>query len=71
MAVYITINAEEKLNLIVTPNLIAVMNIIVNEFHQANSGIPIVLPNIKKLNLHNAIGHESRIELLAMEDVSV
>ncbi|XP_076222912.1 intermembrane lipid transfer protein VPS13A isoform X2 [Nomia melanderi] len=68
IAVYTTISAEEKLNLIVTPNLIAVMDVIVNEFHQANSGIPIVLPNIKKLNLHNAIGHESRIELLASED---
>ncbi|XP_076375159.1 intermembrane lipid transfer protein VPS13A isoform X2 [Megalopta genalis] len=68
MAVYITISAEEKLNFIVTPNLIAVIDVIMNAFHQANSGIPIVPTSIKKLNLQNAIGYESRIELLASEN---
>ncbi|XP_078045899.1 intermembrane lipid transfer protein VPS13A isoform X2 [Augochlora pura] len=67
-AVYITISAEEKLNFIITPNLIAVMDVIMNAFHQANNGIPIVPTSIKKLNLQNAIGHESRIELLVSEN---
>ncbi|XP_015437338.1 PREDICTED: vacuolar protein sorting-associated protein 13A-like [Dufourea novaeangliae] len=68
LAVYITVSAEDKLNLIVTPNLIAVTDIIMNAFHQATSGIPIIPSSVKKLNLHNDIGHESRIELLVSDD---
>lgn len=67
-AVYITISAEDKFNMIITPNLITVTDIVLNAFQQATSGIPVVLTNIKKLNLQNDIGHESRIELLASED---
>ncbi|XP_076670615.1 intermembrane lipid transfer protein VPS13A isoform X2 [Andrena cerasifolii] len=67
-AVYITVSAEDKLNVVVTPNLIAVTDIIVNAFQQATSGIPTLLTSIKKLNLKNDIGHESRIELLISED---
>ncbi|XP_076634172.1 intermembrane lipid transfer protein VPS13A isoform X1 [Colletes latitarsis] len=68
LAVYITVSAEDKLNVIITPNLIAVTDIILNAFQQATSGIPIILTSIQKLNLQNYIGHESRIELLAAED---
>lgn len=64
-------SAEDKLNVVVTPNLIAVTDIIVNAFQQATSGIPTLLTSIKKLNLQNDIGHESRIELLLSEDVSI
>ncbi|CAL7940918.1 unnamed protein product [Xylocopa violacea] len=67
-AVYIIISAEDKLNIVITPNLITVVDIIVNAFQQATSGIPIVLTSMKKLNLQNDIGHESRIELLVAED---
>ncbi|XP_053983322.1 intermembrane lipid transfer protein VPS13C-like [Hylaeus volcanicus] len=68
LAVYITISAEDKLNVVITPNLIAVTDIVLNAFQQATSGIPIVLANTKKLNLQNDIGHDSRIELLAEDE---
>lgn len=41
-----------------------------NAFKQATSGIPIVPTSMKKLNLQNDIGHESRIELLVPDEVS-
>ncbi|XP_076243831.1 intermembrane lipid transfer protein VPS13A [Calliopsis andreniformis] len=68
LAAYITISTEDKLNIVITPNLIAITDIIINAFQQATSGIPIVPTNIKKLNLQNDIGHESRIELLVLEN---
>lgn len=71
LAAYITVSTEDKLNVVITPNLIAIADIVTNAFQQATSGIPIVPTSIKKLNLHNDIGHESRIELLVSEDVSI
>nr|XP_012154530.1 PREDICTED: vacuolar protein sorting-associated protein 13C isoform X3 [Megachile rotundata] len=65
VAVYVNICAEDKLNIVITSNLIAVMDIIINAFQQAASGIPIIPTPMKKLNLQNCIGHESRIELVA------
>ncbi|XP_017890538.1 vacuolar protein sorting-associated protein 13C-like [Ceratina calcarata] len=68
VAVYIVVVAEDKFNLVITPNLITVIDIFLNAFQRATSGIPTVPPNTKKLNLHNNIGHESRIELLVPEN---
>lgn len=70
MALYIIISTEDKLNVVITPNLITVMDIIMNSFQQATSGIPIVLSNMKKLNLQNDIGHESRIVLFVPKEVN-
>lgn len=70
VASYITIAAEDKLNIVVTRNLITVVDIIMNEFQQAASGIPIVPTSMNKLNLQNSIGHESRIELLVPGEVN-
>ncbi|XP_024221985.1 vacuolar protein sorting-associated protein 13C [Bombus impatiens] len=67
-AVYIIVSTEEKLNVVITPNLIIVVDIIMNAFKQATSGIPIVPTSMKKLNLQNDIGHESRIELLVPDE---
>ncbi|XP_034193125.2 intermembrane lipid transfer protein VPS13A isoform X1 [Osmia lignaria lignaria] len=68
VAVYITVSTEDKLNIVITSNLIAVMDIIVNAFQQAASGIPIIPAPMRKLNLQNHIGHESRLELLVSEE---
>ncbi|CAK9828583.1 Intermembrane lipid transfer protein VPS13A [Anthophora retusa] len=68
ITVYITVSAEDKLNVVITPNLITVIDITMNAFQQATSGIPIIPTNMKKLNLQNDIGHESRIELLISEE---
>lgn len=67
MAVYIIISAEDKFNIVITPNLITIIDIIMNAFQQATSGIPLVPINMKQLNLQNAIGHESYIEYLVSE----
>ncbi|XP_026299715.1 vacuolar protein sorting-associated protein 13C isoform X2 [Apis mellifera] len=68
MAVYIIISAEDKFNIVITPNLITIIDIIMNAFQQATSGIPLVPINMKQLNLQNAIGHESYIEYLVSEE---
>lgn len=71
MAVYITVSTEDKLNIVITSNLIAVMDIIVNAFQQAAGGIPIIPAPMRKLNLQNHIGHESRLELIVSEEVGI
>ncbi|KAK9294042.1 hypothetical protein QLX08_011233 [Tetragonisca angustula] len=67
-AVYVVVSAEEKLNVVITPNSIIVVDIIASAFHQAASGIPTMPTGMKKLNLQNDIGHESRIELLVPDE---
>ena len=67
---YVVVSAEEKLNVMITPNLIIVVDIVASAFQQAASGIPTVPTGMKKLNLQNDIGHESRIELLVPDEVS-
>ncbi|KOX79050.1 Vacuolar protein sorting-associated protein 13A [Melipona quadrifasciata] len=59
-------NEDEGLEL--TPECNVDSYIIASAFQQAASGIPTVPTGMKKLNLQNDIGHESRIELLVSDE---
>ncbi|XP_015594990.1 vacuolar protein sorting-associated protein 13A isoform X2 [Cephus cinctus] len=67
-ATYITIHAEDKINLTVTPNTIALLDTVLNIFSKSKSGIPIVMMSTRQVNLYNDIGYPSRIELLVKEE---
>lgn len=69
LANYVIISAEDRINFTVTQNTITILDIILNIFSKNKTGIPIVPTNAGKLSLINDIGHSSRVELIAEEQV--
>jgi len=67
---HIILYSEDKLNITITQNMIAIWNAISNAFAQAKGGIPFVSSNTRELTILNDIGHASRIELLIQEQVN-
>ncbi|EZA49615.1 Vacuolar protein sorting-associated protein 13A [Ooceraea biroi] len=66
---HIILYSENKLNITITQNMLATWDALSSAFAQAKGGIPFVPANTRELTILNAIGHASRVELLAQEQI--
>ena len=71
LTTYVIVSAEEIINFTITPNTISILDTILSTFSKSRMGLPIVVTNAGKLCLHNGIGHSSRIELRAGDNVNI
>ncbi|XP_025991463.1 vacuolar protein sorting-associated protein 13A isoform X2 [Solenopsis invicta] len=67
-APHIIVYSEDKINITITQDMIAIWNAILNAYTQARGGILFVPTNTRELTVLNDIGHASRVELLVQEE---